>query len=313
MKLGLGESYDNVSVLPVKLRAYLDLTKPASSLGVGGAFFLASIFYFYYTGQPELIGERFSSIIFACVTVVFAHGGSQAMNMAEDAVMDRETPHKQDRPIPAGIVTEEEARTLAWLALSAAIGRAYLVNNGFGVLVTFLVLLGVFYNLNPIRAKERIISIPWQAASRGLFMFPAVWAAYGDMWTLTPWVLSLFMFFYVLGFQNTADIIDEDVDRKYGISTLVVELGLENVVYIAGGCMLMMLSTIWLAVELAILPTRMIWMLAILPFCMVMLYHMMYNPYEIDDRTGNHPAWMWFYLGMVLSVAIPLAVEVLSS
>jgi len=48
-----------------------------------------------------------------------------------------------------------------------AVGRAYLVNSTFGVGVSVLVLMGVFYNLAPIRAKERIISIPWQAVSRG--------------------------------------------------------------------------------------------------------------------------------------------------
>lgn len=311
MKFGLGESYDKVSVLPVKVRGWLDLTKPASSVGVGGAYLLASLFFYYYTGQPELIADNFSTIIFVVVTVGLAHGASQAMNMAEDADMDRETPHKQDRPIPAGIVSEEEARTLAWFLMLFALGRAYLTNNTFGMFMTILILFGIFYNLDPIRAKERIIAIPWQAASRGLLSFPTVWAAYGDPWQPTPWVLGLFMFFYVLGFQNSADIIDRKVDEKYGISTFVVEFGVKKTVLIAFGCTMAMITVIAGGITLLLIPMKLISMLLIIPFCLVMVREMWEHPYKVSEMTGNHPAWLWFYGGMVLSVAIPLGMEIL--
>jgi len=310
MKLGLGESYEKVDVLPVKMRGWLDLTKPASSIGVSGAFFLASLFYFYYIGESGLIGDKFTSILYAVLTVGLAHGASQAMNMAEDADIDRLTPHKQDRPIPAGIVTEDEARTLAWFLIMFALARAYLVNNQFGLVMTITIIFGVFYNLSPIRAKERIISIPWQAVSRGLFMFPVVWAAYGDVFSLTPWVLGVFMFFYVLGFQNTADIIDRKVDAEHDISTFVVEFGVPQTNFIASGSTLLMIATIILAVQYSLLAPMFLSMLLIIPFCGVMLYHMIKYPYKLDERTGNHPAWLWYYAGMMLCTVIPLLAAV---
>lgn len=310
MKLGLGDSYDNVSVLTPKARAYFDLTKPASSLGAGGAYLLASLFYFLYTGQPDSISQNLWVIIYAVLTITFVHGGSQAMNMAEDAEMDMETPHKQNRPIPAGVVTEEEARTIAWILIVFGVGRAFVVSEAFGVLVSVLAFMGVFYNLSPIRAKERIISIPWQAVSRGLLSFPIVWAAYGDVRTVTPWVLGVFMFFYVFGFQNAADIIDKEVDAEYGIKTFVVVFGEEKIPYIAAGSMLCMIGTIILAVSFSLLPLRMLGILLILPFCVIMLYHLTYNPYAVDEKTGNHPAWLWMYIGLVLTVAIPLVIEI---
>lgn len=313
MKLGLGESYDEVDVLPVKFRAWLDLTKPASTLGIMGAAFLASVFYFYYTGQAALIGERFSDIVFVIVTVGFAHGASQTMNMAEDAHIDKETEHKQDRPIPSGVVTEEEARTLAWFLILAALGRAYLTNNTFGIFMTITIVLGVFYNLEPIRAKERIISIPWQAVSRGLLMFPVIWAAYGDPLQPTPWVLGLFMFFYVLGFQNSADIIDRHVDREHGIKTFVVVFGVRRTVTIAAGCTLLMMASLLLGVSAQILSPKFYSMGLIIPFCLLMLKSMWFSPHRISQKTGNHPAWLWYYVGMVLCVAIPLSIEIVSS
>lgn len=310
VKLGLGDSYENVSILTPKARGYLDLTKPASSLGVAFSFFFASLFYFLYTNQAGLILNNVDTIIYASATVALSHGASQALNMAEDAEMDAETEHKKNRPIPAGIVTTEEARTLAWFLILGALTRAYLTSIYFGVIITLSVFFGVFYNLKPIRAKGRVISIPWQATSRGLLMFPAVWAAYGNPFnSIVPWVLSIFMFWYVFGFQNSADILDKEIDSEYGVKTFVVIFGVDKIPYIAAGAMLMMFSTIILGIELGWIEQRFIWMLGILPFCLLMVYHLTFNPHDVNEKTGNHPSWLWFYVGMVLTVLIPLLTE----
>lgn len=310
MKWGLGHSYDNVEILPRKVRAYLDLTKPASSVGIAGIYFLGSIFYFSTRGSVNAIPDNITQILFVSFTILLAHGASQAMNMAEDAEMDRQTKHKQNRPIPAGIVSEEEARTIAWLLFLFALGRAYLVNSTFGMFVSVLVFFGVFYNLDPIRAKERIISIPWQAASRGLLSFPAIWAAYGNPWSPTPWILGLFVFFYVFGFQNSADIIDRHVDQEYGIKTLVVMYGVKGVVIIAFGCVMMMCAVIGISYGIGLIPLSYLSFLSIIPFCAAMLYYMDRYPHKVSEMTGNHPAWLWFYGGMVLIVVVPTLSEI---
>lgn len=313
MKYGLGESYDKVDVLPVKLRAWLDLTKPASTVGVMGAAFLASIFYFYYIGDPHLIGDNFSTIIFVVVTMGLAHGASQTMNMVEDAHIDAQTEHKKDRPIPSGVVTKEEGRTLAWILILAALGRSYLINSQFGILITVVVFMGIFYNLGPIRAKERIISVPWQAVSRGMLSFPMIWAAYGDVFSPTPWVLGLFMFFYVFGFQNTADIIDRHVDKEFNIKTFIVVFGVKETVVIAFGATMMMVSVITFSVSFGWIPPRLYSMVLIVPLCFYMLIEMWRNPHKVSEKTGNHPAWLFFYGGMVMCVALPLATEIILS
>lgn len=310
MKIGLGQSYDKVDVLPKKFRAYLDITKPASTLGVMGGYLIGSLFYFYYTNQPGVILEEWTTIIYVVITVAFAHGASQAMNMAEDAEMDRQTPHKQNRPIPSGIISEEEARTVAWFLMIFALGRSYMVNANFGIMVTILIIFGIFYNLDPIRAKERKLSIPWQAMSRGLLSFPAIWAAYGDPFAPEAWALGVFMFWYVFGFQNSADIIDYEVDKKYGIETFAVVFGPEKIPYIAAGSTFLMVSSLLFSISLGFLPERFIYLLGIIPFCIIMVYYMWSRPRSVSEYTGNHPAWLWFYIGMVLTVSIPLCIEV---
>lgn len=311
MKTGLGESYDKVQFLNKKTRAYIDLTKPISSVGAGIAFLLASVFYFYYTGQQHLIPDYYMDIIYASATILFAHSASQVMNQAEDAEMDSETEHKQNRPIPAGIVSVDEARSLAWILSAFAFARAFMVHWQFGIMVSIMLGMGIFYNLNPIRAKERIISIPWQAVSRGLLPFPTVWSAFGNPLDPTPWALGVFMFFYVLGFQNSADILDRHVDEKYGVRTFVVEFGVRGTTNIALACMFAMVLSLGGAIEFELLPYDYVWMLSVMPFTVVMWLHMRLNPYTVSERTGNHPAWAWFYFGLVLCVLTPLIIEVL--
>lgn len=313
MKFGLGESYDTVDVLPKKFRAWLDLTKPASTVGVMFTALAISLFYFLYTDQIALIEDRFSTIVYVVVTVGLVHGASQAMNMAEDAAMDRQTDHKKNRPIPSGIVSEDEARTLAWFLILAALGRAYLVSSSFGIMVSLSVFMGVFYNLEPIRAKARIVSIPWQAVSRGLISFPLVWSAYGDVLNSVPWIFGAFMFFYVLGFQNSADIIDKHVDEKFGIKTFIVMFGVRKTVLIAFAAVWAMMTVLAVAIVFNLLPFRYTGMVFIIPFTLYMVSEMWFNPYAVSDRTGNHPTWLWFYFGMVLCVTIPVVIEMASS
>jgi 4-hydroxybenzoate polyprenyltransferase len=309
VKWGLGQSYDRV-VVSKKLRAYADVMKPASTLGVMGLYFLSSLFFFFYVGNPSGITTHLGDIVLVCLTVASAHGASQAMNMAEDADMDRETPHKQNRPIPSGVITEEEARSVSWLCSGFALGASYVVSTDYGIIMSILVFFGIFYNLNPIRAKERIISIPWQAVSRGLLSFPAVWAAYGDWQSPFAWMMGLIMFFYVMGFQNSADIIDREVDAKYGISTFVVEFGVKKTVQIAVVCLGVMMLLIGGGVLAGVLPTTMLSLLLIVPLCFWMLYIMWERPFTVSDTTGNHPAWLWFYAGMVTAIVGPLVTEV---
>jgi len=316
MKFGLGHSYERVEYLPEKIRGYIDLTKPASSVGVGAGYFIASIFYFLYTtggGFVATIPSKLSSIIQVSLIIFLAHSASQSLNMAEDAEMDKDTEHKQNRPIPSGVVEADEARALSWVLVFIALAFAYLMNWRFGVFTTVLIFFGVFYNLSPIRAKERIISIPWQAASRGLLSFPAVWAAYGDPFAPEAWVLGVFMFWYVLGYQNSADIIDRHVDREYGIRTFIVEFGVKNTAIIAASSTFMMVATIIGGISYGLIPLRFIWILGIIPFCLYMLYSMWNKPYMVSETTGNHPAWLWFYIGMVLTVSIPMVVEIFIS
>lgn len=306
VKLGLGDSYDKV-VVPPKIRAYADITKPASSIGVMATIPFSTIIYgeLYHTSGIGFLLSHWLTVIYASVTMFLLHGASQAMNMAEDAYIDKQTAHKQNRPIPSGVITENEARALAWIFVFVGIARAFTISTSFGGYALLLSFFGIFYNLEPLRVKQYLwINLIWQAASRGLFLFPATFAIWEKPWDKTAWVLGVASFLLVLAMQNTADFADADIDEKFGITTPAVHHGLNQLTIIMCGIALMMFGFIGLANLFDLLPN--LWSLYMLAIPIGWsLWSLWTEPNSIAELGGNHLSWYVFYFSLASMYMLP--------
>lgn len=311
VKVGLGDSYDN-TVIPEKMRAYLDLSKPASSIGVMATIPFASIIYAELNGLDgtQFIIDEWTTILYASMTMFLLHAGSQSMNMAEDAEMDRQTDHKGNRPIPSGVVSEEEARSLAWIFIIVGVSRAFTINGQFGLMCVILASLGVWYNLSPIRAKRILwVNIGWQAASRGLLLFPATFAVWGDVYNIFAWSMGVVAFLLVLSMQQTADFADVEVDEKFGIITPAVYYGLDELVKIMAIISVAMFAVYSVLIYLNIIPTLMSVYLLVIPISWS-LYSLWTSPNSISEVGANHFSWYVFYLSLASLYMLP-ALELL--
>lgn len=311
MKFGIGHSYDRV-LISKKLRAYLDLTKPASSVGVMLAIPFTAILFgeLYHSSGVSYVASNWDSVLYASVTMFLLHGGSQAMNMAEDAHIDKQTDHKGNRPIPAGVISEEEARSIAWILIMAAVGRAFITSTYFGVFTIVLAFFGVFYNLEPIRSKKYLwVNLSWQAASRGLLLYPAAFAAFGDPLNPIAWAMGVVGFFLVLSMQNTADFSDVEMDKAFDITTPAVHYGLESLTYIMLGIVLIMFSILTMFIHFNVIPN--FWSIYILAIPIMWSLWSLYNePGDIPDLAENHMSWYVFYFclaGLYIFPAIQLS------
>lgn len=306
VKKGLNDSYDN-TIIQDQIRALLDITKPASSIGVMATIPFAAVMFgeLYGPGGIELILAEWEKVIYASLTMFFLHGGSQAMNMAEDAEIDKETDHKQNRPIPAGVITEEDARALAWVFIMFGVTRAFTISNQFGYLSVILAFFGVFYNLEPIRAKKHLwVNLGWQAASRGLFLYPAAFAVWGDAWNPLAWGMGLVAFLLVLAMQNTADFADVDIDEKYDIITPAVYHGLDTLTIIMAAIAGTMFVVFAGLVQLDIVPNFWLMYLLVIPIGWS-LWSLWNEPRSISDIGGNHFSWYVFYLSLASLYMLP--------
>lgn len=306
VKLGLGDSYDN-TFIPEKMRAFLDITKPASSVGIMATVPFAAIIFGHLTHGDGLVFliDNWTTVIYASVTMFLLHGASQSMNMSEDAHIDKQTDHKQNRPIPSGVISKETARSLAWIFMLVGIMRAFTITPEFGVYAVILSFFGIGYNLQPLRIKEYLwINLIWQAASRGLLLYPATFAVWGDAFNPVAWVMGIASFLLVLALQNTADFADVNIDEKFDIITPAVYHGLNELTMIMGGLSALMFGFISISIGLGWIPN--FWSLYILVIPIGWsLWSLWTEPKSISGIGGNHFSWFVFYFSLASMYILP--------
>ncbi len=135
-----------------KIRAYISIARPDHwfkngfmVLGIVLAFFI----------EPSLIDKNwFFNILLGVVSVCIVASSNYVINEILDASKDALHPTKKKRPIPSGQVNIVMAY-MEWILLSLiGLGTSYLVNPSFFVSALSLWIMGIFYNVPPIRTKE---------------------------------------------------------------------------------------------------------------------------------------------------------------
>lgn len=313
VKLGLGDSY-NKTVIPEKIRAYVDITKPASSFGVMFTIPFAAIIYGELThgGGVGFLLSNWETALYASITALLLHGSSQSLNMAEDAHIDRQTEHKQNRPIPSGVISEEEARSLAWIFMFVGIARAFTITSEYGLFAIGLAFMGVFYNLDPIRAKKKLwVNLVWQAISRGLLLYPAAFAVWGEATHPVAWGMGVVAFLLVLSLQNSADLPDTQMDKEYNIITPAVHYGATTLIYIMALIALLMFVVTGILIYLNVIP--LFWSIYLLVIPIVLSLVKLYrNPQETSDISGQSAVWYTYYGSLASLYMLPAIQLVLS-
>lgn len=105
--------------------------------------------------HPDLIGwSSLGWFAWAVATTCLIASSNYVINEILDAPTDLAHPQKRLRPIPAGKVNLRIAYT-EWLVLGAVgLAMAWMVNWPFFLSGAFLLVMGLIYNVPPIRTKE---------------------------------------------------------------------------------------------------------------------------------------------------------------
>lgn len=144
---------------PVVTRSWIDRVIPYLSIArpdhwFKNVFMMAGILlaYFCYPGLVQLstIPLFFLGVISVCLLA----SSNYVLNEILDAPTDRSHPVKCQRPIPAGKVHLGIAYA-EWILLGVAgLLVAWTVNSAFFFSGLFLLVMGVIYNVPPLRSKE---------------------------------------------------------------------------------------------------------------------------------------------------------------
>lgn len=221
VKWTLRQPYESVEYLPVKIRAYFDLFRPFTLMIAFLSGFALTVGIAGYHGVT--LSQSWRTAIYISITFAIINAASNALNQVSDVEEDRIS--KGYRPIPLGIVSEQEALTLSYMLFFTGLARAFVTSVAFGLVVMLIAAITITYSLHPIRLKKRfLINNLSLAVARGPLPVYAVWLVYGEPNTLAH-RFSFALLLYLFAATGTKDFHDVAADKHVGNATLPVVLG----------------------------------------------------------------------------------------
>jgi 4-hydroxybenzoate polyprenyltransferase len=275
-----------------KVGAYIELIRPFTLLaplfGGLGASFLALV-------AMDFEGFRWPTLIYGVATLMILNAASNCMNAAYDAHIDRI--NKPYRPIPKGLITRDEASSLAFMLYFVALFRAILISYQFFALVLLISIITIYYSMPPVRLKKRFwVSNVTIAFARGLLGFLAGWTIFGDPMAPTPWVIGSILFIYLVGATTSKDFTDVEGDRRYGMRTLPVVYGPKQAALISGPFFIVPFILIPVSVLRGYLVVSANYMLILVVWGAYVMWLLQTHATEHDPNFENSPAWKHMYL-----------------
>ena len=308
VKLSPRESYEKVEFLPKKIRGAIDLVRPFTLLapaigGTAAALIGLCIANNSYL-TAALIKQNLTTLIWGVSTLVIVNAASNALNGAYDVDIDKI--NKPYRPIPSGVVTKDEARSLAWILYLVTIWRAATAFRfTYSFLVLLIMLITIGYSMPPLRFKQRLwisnLSVAW---ARGMLGFVAAWSVFSDPFTPyngwpfdpRPWGIGMIMFIFLTGATTTKDLTDIKGDRRFGMRTLPVVYGLKKASIYSSPFLIVPFFLIPAEVILGILDWRANILVALVVWACYLIYLLSKSDFSKQQKMENSPVWTHMYL-----------------
>lgn len=198
------------SPLPNFISAYFSIVRPLNVL-IG----FASVYVGAFVAKPFVLSIE---VVIACVSASAILAGGNVINDYYDRDLDRV--NKAHRPLPAGKIKANAARTFAIILFTFGLFLAIFVSPAALCVASFAT-VGLYYY--SFRLKRTVLwgNLTVSLISALAFIYGGIAA---DAWTLaiTP---GGFAFCFHLGREIIKDIEDVDADRTEDASTLPITRG----------------------------------------------------------------------------------------
>jgi chlorophyll synthase len=216
-----------------KIRAHIELADPVTWISPALVTLCGALASGVTTGFQWNSGQDWAlALLGALMTGPLGTGFSQSINDYYDRELD--AINDPERPIPAGLVTLNEARW-NWLFLG---GATLLISLVFGqplivLLAIFGLFLSVIYSMPPIKLKKHYwlgppavglgyVSMSWLAGH--LIFAPLTWES-----VVVAWINGAL----AAGLLFLNDIKSVEGDRQHGLKSLAVAIGVHKTLIIA--------------------------------------------------------------------------------
>jgi 4-hydroxybenzoate polyprenyltransferase len=306
--------------MPQKVRGIIDLIRPFTLLApliggiCGGLMGWVSVpgneygtkflpFIFISENFPFLqYHEGFLELMIGASTLIILNAASNSINAVYDAEIDKI--NKPYRPVPAGVITKNEARAIAWILYAVVLVRSGLLlrsdlsNWAFAFFVIVIMVITILYSVPPFRLKNRLwISNISIAFARGLLGFVAAWSIFGNPFQgATPWIIGGVMMIFLIGAITSKDFTDIIGDKIHGARTLPVVYGIRKAAIISGPFFVLPFLLVLLGLIAGVLKLAMFW-LVLLAIWGVFTAILMQTVATREEKTfENTIVWVNMYL-----------------
>jgi geranylgeranylglycerol-phosphate geranylgeranyltransferase len=228
----------------------------------------------------------------ASFTIAIVNAASNALNQAADKEGDKIS--KPYRPVPRGIISADEAQSLAYLLYLFALLRAVIINQWFGFFVFLIMIFTVVYSLPPRTKRFLLLNQIWIAIPRGMLGILAGWSVFGNPWEPLPLMIGGLATLYLIGGMTTKDIVDEKADRLVGVHTLVNMFGVRRAAIISFPFLIAPFVLIPLLIDKGFLEVY-LWPLTLLMIGSLLIFYLMFRGDEESQTLENIHAWSVMY------------------
>ncbi len=276
-----------------RFKGFIGLVRPFTLLAPLIVSVCIIISSFFYNSRTEDIFSIWLQIIIpASLTLAILNGASNALNQATDVKADKIS--KPYRPIPKGIVTINEAKTISFILYTIAFSLSLYVNLIFSVFICLIIIFTVTYSITPRMKDKLFFNQLWVAIPRGLLGIMASWSVFGNPIHPVPLSIGSIVMLFLIGGSITKDITDVEADKKTGTKTIINTYGVKKSAFISLPFLFFPFVIIPLLIEAGILESY-LWLLTFLAIPSYLIFYLM-----IRDKKGckileNTSAWAMMY------------------
>jgi len=208
-----------------RIRAYLELvrfehTVFALPFGISSLILL--------TKHLPSLRDTFLIIL----ALVFARTAGMAINRIVDEPYDRLNPRTSSWPLVSGRVTKKEAYLIAVISSLLFIATAYMLNKLAFLLSPVVIGLLILYPY-----AKRFTHLPHFILGAVYFLIPiAIDVALNSRISLLSVIMGTGMAFWVAGFDILYALQDYDFDKRIGLKSLPVKIGVKGSLLVSGLC-----------------------------------------------------------------------------
>ncbi|MCC4767151.1 prenyltransferase [Methanosarcina sp. DH1] len=228
-----------------------------------------------------------TEIVLGFLSIFFISATALILNDYFDLEIDRI--NAPERPLPAGLVTEQEVILLSIVVAILGLITSYLISLEALLVVILVWAVGLLYNWR--FKKAGLIGNLMVSFSVGMtFIFGGI--AVNKPFEIIVWFFAVIVMLVDLGEEIAADAMDIEGDSRAGYHSLALELGREKALKISGAVFLLVVVASSLPFFLGWLEW--IYLFPILLIDIVILYS---TGKLLDSRTANRRIYIrWIYL-----------------